>query len=167
MILEFTALAVLVLFLAAGFACIFFTTFGTLIMMAGIILYALMTGFAKVDVKTLVILGVLYGIGEAAEYLTTIFGVKKFGASNRAVVGAIIGGMLGAALGTLFFGIGLIPGTFIGIFLGAFFAELAVRRDVAGSVRAGAGGVIGRIGSILVKVVIAIAMIWIIAAKLI
>ena len=165
-ILDILSLALLALFLVTGFVCIFFTTFGTLIMLAGTFLYASITRFDAINGKTMLILGLLYLIGEGAEYLTTIFGVKKFGASNSAIFGAILGGMIGAALGAALFGIGIIPGTFLGIFLGAFIAELIKRKDLRGSVKAGAGGVVGRLGSIAVKLVIAVAMIAVIVAKL-
>jgi len=156
--MEILALSILIIFSLVGFAAIFFTTFGTLIILIGSVLYALLTNFLIVDIKILLILVTLYLFGEVLEYVFIIIGAKKLGASNAAVAGAIIGGVLGAAIGVSIFGIGLILGTFLGIFLGAFIVELLINKDIVKSLKAGAGGVFGRIGSILAKIIIAIGM---------
>jgi uncharacterized protein YqgC (DUF456 family) len=164
--MEIFALSILILFGLAGFAAIFFTTFGTLIILIGSVLYALMTGFSVIGVKALLFMLALYLIGEVAEYVFVIAGAKKFGASNVAVVGAIAGGIVGAVIGAGFFGVGLIFGTFLGIFLGAFLVELVVQRDLVRSLKAGTGGILGRFGSIVVKVIIALFMFWIMISRI-
>jgi hypothetical protein len=164
---EIAALIILIISSLAGFACIFFTTFGTLIIFIGVVIYALLTGLSVIDLKTLLALLALYALGEIAEYVSVIFGIKRLGASNAAIAGAIVGGVLGAALGAGFFGIGLIFGAFLGMFLGAFLVELAIKKDIKKSLKAGTGGVLGRLGSIAVKVVIAIAMFVIITGSII
>jgi len=156
--MEIIALSLLILFSLVGFAAIFFTTFGTLIILVGAVLYALMTSFSLVGIEALILILTLYLVGEVLEYVFVILGAKKFGASNAAVAGAIVGGILGAAMGAAFFGVGLIFGAFIGIFLGAFTVELLIHRDLVKSLKAGAGGVLGRVGSVVVKVMIALMM---------
>lgn len=165
--MEIIALAILVIFSLIGFTAIFFTTFGTLIILIGSVFYALLTGFSIISLKVVLILLTLYLCGEVLEYVFIIIGAKKLGASNPAVVGAIIGGIIGALLGAGFFGIGVILGTFLGIFLGAFLVELIIQKDLIKSLKAGAGGILGRIGSIVAKVVTAIIMFTIIASKII
>lgn len=165
--MEALALAIVTIFSLIGFAAIFFTTFGTLIIFIGAILYALLTNFSTLTVKTLIILLIFYLIGEALEYIFIILGAKKFGASNMAIVGALIGGIIGAIVGSAFFGIGLIVGVFVGIFLGAFLVELIARKDVVKSIKAGTGGVIGRIGSIIAKLIIALVMLFIMFQRII
>lgn len=164
--MEILALAILVIFSIIGFAAIFFTTFGTLIILIGSIIYAFLTEFSFLSVKVIAILFLLYVIGEIIEYVSIIYGAKKFGASNAGIAGAFIGGIAGAVLGVSFFGVGLIIGAFIGIFLGAFIVELFVKKDVIKSLKAGAGGVLGRLGSIIVKIIIAIVMFIIMAANI-
>ncbi len=164
--METFALVLLSIFSMIGFAAIFFTTFGTLIILIGSLLYAVLTNFSIIDVKMLAILFTIYLVGEALEYVFVILGTKKMGASNAAVAGAIIGGIIGAILGVGFFGVGLILGTFIGIFLGAFLAELMVKGDVVKSLKAGAGGVFGRIGSIIAKLIIAGLMFYIMGSNI-
>ena len=164
--MEIVALVILILFSLAGFTAIFFTTFGTLVILIGAIIYAFLTGFSVINMKVLVLLAALYFLGEVLEYILVILGVKKLGASNAAVVGALIGGILGAVLGVGFFGVGIILGTFLGIFLGAALVELIIHRDTIGSLKAGAGGVLGRVGSIAAKSIIAIGMFAVMAHKI-
>ena len=165
--MEIAGLFILALFGLIGFAAIFFTTFGTLIIFIGAILYALMTGLSIIGIEALIILLILYLCGEVVEYLFVIVGAKKFGASNAATAGAVIGGIVGAIAGAGFLGIGLILGTFLGIFLGAFIVELLLHRDLVRSLKAGTGSVIGRVGSIVFKVFIALAMFWIMITRII
>ena len=165
-ITETLALIILIIFSLTGFIAIFFTTFGTLIILIGSVIYALLTNFDILTIKHLVILLVLYFFGEASEYIFVIIGGKKLGASNAAVVGALIGAIVGAILGATLFGVGIILGTFLGIFLGAFTVELFLKKDLTKSFKAGTGGVIGRVGSIVAKVVIAIIMFTIITMQI-
>ncbi len=165
--MEGLALVILIIFSLVGFAAIFFTTFGTLIIFLGSVFYCFLTKFSVIDIKMLIVLLVLYLCGEVSEYVFIIFGAKKFGASNAAVLGAIVGGIIGAVLGAGFFGIGLILGTFLGIFAGAFLVELFVKKDLRKSFKSGTGGMLGRIGSIVCKVVIAIVMLIIMAFRII
>jgi len=165
--MEILALIILIVFGLVGFGAIFFTTFGTLIILIGAILYAFLTGFSILSIKTLIIIFMLYLAGEIFEYLFVILGAKKFGASNKAVIGALIGGILGAIAGVGFLGIGVILGTFLGIFLGALVVELVNHRDLVKSLKAGTGGVLGRVASILVKVAIAGIMFTIIISRII
>lgn len=165
--MEVLALTLLILFSLIGFASIFFTTFGTFIILIGSVLYSVLTQFSILTIKTLAILLTLYLCGEVLEYVFIIIGAKKFGASNAAVVGAIIGGIFGAIAGAAFFGIGLIAGTFLGIFLGAFLVELLIQKDLVKSLKAGTGGILGRFGSILVKVVIAVVMFYIMVSRIV
>jgi uncharacterized protein YqgC (DUF456 family) len=165
--MEILALTILAVFSLVGFAAIFFTTFGTLIILIGAVLHCVLTQFSIISIKTFFILLTLYLCGEVAEYLFVILGAKKFGASNSAVVGAIIGGILGAILGAPILGVGLVIGTFLGIFLGAFIVELVLKRDLVKSLKAGTGGVLGRIGSVVVKVIIAIVMFYVMFSDII
>ncbi len=156
--MEILALTILIVCSLAGFAAIFFTTFGTFIILIGALLYSALTGFLVLSVRDLIILLILYLFGEAAEYVFVILGAKKLGASNKAAFGALIGGIVGAIVGAGFLGIGLIFGTFLGIFLGALVVELVVHKDLMKSFKAGTGGVLGRVGSIIAKVLIAAIM---------
>jgi len=165
--MEILGLSILIIFSLIGFAAIFFTTFGTLIILIGSFLYALLTQFSLINIEAFILILILYLIGEVLEYVFVIIGAKKFGASNVAVAGAIIGGILGAIVGAGVFGVGLILGTFLGIFLGAFLVELIIQKDLVKSLKAGTGGILGRFGAIIAKVLIALLMFYIMVSSII
>ena len=58
--MEIFALIVLVIFSIAGVVAIFFTTFGTLIVLIGAVLYAFLTGFSIITLKILLVLMLLF-----------------------------------------------------------------------------------------------------------
>ena len=165
--MEVLALSILILSGIIGFIALFFTTFGTLIIFIGALLFAFMTDFSAIGIKTLIFLFTLYACGEALEYILVAVGVKKVGSSNAAIVGALIGGIIGSIAGAMLLGVNIIVGTFLGIFLGAFIVEFFIHKDVVKSIRAGAGGLLGRLSSIVVKVIIAIIMFLIMAQSII
>lgn len=165
--LEILAATILIIFSVAGFSAIFFTNFGTLIIFLGALIYAGLTRFSELTVNNILLLTVLYLLGEICEYLLVVVGVKKFGASSRAAAGAVIGGIIGAVLGAGFLGIGILPGTFLGIFLGAFIPEILSKKSLAVSAKAGMGGVAGRISLIFVKLILGTTMLAIIIYRLI
>ena len=164
--MEWLALAILVLLTLVGFTLNFFTGIGTLIMLVGAVVYAAMTGFEVLSLKTLLVLGVLYACGEAFESVSSIVGTKRMGGSNKAAIGGIIGGLVGAALGALAFGVGAFLGMVLGLFLGAALVELATNKNVRQSLKAGVGSLLGRMASIAVKTVIALTMIAITGLRL-
>ena len=165
--MELLAFVILTVSIVVGLAAIFFTTFGTLIIMAGCLIYAVLTDFGILTVKHLILLSTLYLCGEVLEYVFIIIGAKRFGASNAAVCGALIGGILGAIIGAGVLGVGLILGTFFGIFSGAFLVELIIHKDLIKSLKSGLGGILGRVGSIITKLLIAIVMLAIIGSRVI
>ncbi len=105
--MEFLALIILIISIMAGLAAIFFTTFGTLIIVLGCLIYAALTHFGILTAKHLLLLFTLYLCGEVLEYV---------------------------------------------------FIK---------SLKAGSGGILGRAGSIIVKLLIAIVMLAIIGSILI
>ena len=57
-------------------------------------------------------------------------------------------------------------GTLVGIFIGSFLFELFFQRDFLKSLKAGAGGIAGRFGSIAAKLLIGAAMVYFSAAQM-
>lgn len=165
--MEWFALVILVLLTLVGVTLNFFTGIGTLIMLVGAVVYAAMTGFEVLSLKTLLVLGALYACGEAFESVSSIVGTKRMGGSSKAAIGGVIGGLVGAILGApLVFGIGAFLGMALGLFLGAALIELAVNKNVRQSLKAGVGSLLGRMASIAVKTVIALTMIVITGMRL-
>lgn len=123
----------------------------------GALLAAWGEGFRYLGLGSLVVLGVLAALATGVDVVAGAYGVKRYGASVRAVTGATIGAVVG-----LFFGI---AGVLLGPFVGAAIGELSVRRNLKAASRAGVGATIGLALGTAAKLAIAIAMIGFIAAK--
>ena len=140
---------------------------GTFIIFLASLIYGIITHFAQI---TQALIWTLLGIalfGELMEYLTGIFGAKKFGASKAGIIGAIVGGIIGGIVGTGILPlVGSVIGLLIGAFSGAFFIELAIKKKPAQALRAGWGTFTGRIGGILAKIILATVMIVLILARI-
>lgn len=156
--MDLLAHIILILLCLAGLVSVFFSGPGTLLVLLGGVFFALMTRFSVFDLWTLIILLALYLLGEVMEYAAMVIGAKRLGASNAAVAGAIAGGILGAVLGSGCWVVGIIPGTLLGIFFGASALEWIVKRDWKQSLKAGVGGLVGRVGSVAAKAVVVICM---------
>jgi uncharacterized protein YqgC (DUF456 family) len=84
------------------------------------------------------------------DYLATVYGAKRLGATWRGAVGAILGGLIG-----LFFHL---PGILFGPFVGAFVFEKMSGRTWKDSGRAGVGATLGLLAGALGKLACCVAM---------
>ena len=95
------------------------------------------------------------GAADAATYgldvLAGYFGAKYFGATKWGTFGAILGALVG-----LFFGL---IGLFVGPVIGAIIGEVIAGKRMIDAGRAGWGSLLGNIGAMLAKLIIALAMI--------
>lgn len=108
---------------------------GAPILFAGLLLAAWADDFAYVGAQTLIVLGVMALLTYVVDFLATALGARKFGASNRAIVGAVLGGLVGVIFG--------LPGLLLGPFIGAVVGELSVQRDFKTAGLAGLGASLG------------------------
>lgn len=131
---------------------------GALLVFLGILFAAWAGGFTRIGTTTLILLAVLTVLAHVVDFGLTMLGVRRAGASGRAVVGAGLGALAG-----LFFGI---PGLLLGPFLGAVLAELTVHRDLSQAGRAGLAASIGYLVGTAVRVGIVVIMIAIAATEL-
>ena len=142
-----------VFFLAGLFGCIFPVVPGPPLVFVGVLLYALLTGFAEVGWLVLLVLGVIAALSQLFDYLASAYGVKKLGGSKWAVWGSIVGGVLGFLIFTL-------PGMIVGLFGGAFLMEWwKGDKDFFASLKVGGGSLLGLLGGALMKVIFALIMI--------
>lgn len=111
-------------------------------------LYFRDAGASYVVLALLVILTVLSLV---LDFLGTMFGAKKMGATWRGIVGAMIGAIVG-----IFFSL---PGLILGPIIGAFLFELAGGREWKESAKAGAGAMLGLILGAVGKAVCCVLMI--------
>jgi len=101
----------------------------------------------------IVVISLFMVLSLALDFLASMFGAKKLGATWRGVLGAVLGVMVG-----VFFSL---PGLILGPFIGAFLFEVFGGRDWKQSARAGAGamlglllGTIGRVGCCVVMIAV-------------
>jgi hypothetical protein len=124
---------------------------GILLVFAGLAVAAWADGFARVGAWGLAIIGGLAVAALAVDFLASLLGARRAGASGLAVAGAGLGALVGLLFG--------VPGLILGPFIGAVGGELIARRDL---VRAGQVGLATWIGMVLggvTKVILAFMMI--------
>jgi len=120
---------------------------GTTIILAAAIIHRLTVGAEKsVGWKTIVVLALLTLLSYVFDFLAKYFGATKWGAFG-AIVGALIG---------LFFGV---IGLFVGPVIGAVAGEFIAGKRMIDAGRAGWGSLLGNIGAMVAKLIIALAMI--------
>lgn len=124
---------------------------GTILVFAGLWLAAWAEGFTRVSVPTMVVLGLLAAATYTVDFVATALGVKRVGASKRAIIGATLGTLLG-----IFFGL---PGVIIGPFAGAVIGELSAHGDLAQAGRVGFAAWVGFLVGTVVKVGLVFLMI--------
>jgi uncharacterized protein YqgC (DUF456 family) len=125
---------------------------GTTIILAAAVIHRIMLGPDKsIGWRTIIVLGLLTLVSYALDILAGYFGAKYFGATKWGTFGAILGALIG-----LFFGL---IGLFIGPVIGAIAGEVIAGKRMIDAGRAGWGSLLGNIGSMLAKVIIALAMI--------
>jgi len=125
---------------------------GTTIILATVIIHRIMLGADKsVGWKAIVVLILLTLLSYVFDFLGGYFGVKYFGATRWGALGAIAGALVG-----LFFGI---IGLFVGPVIGAVAGEFIAGKQMIDAGRAGWGSLLGNLGAMIGKLVIALAMI--------
>lgn len=132
---------------------------GTPLIFAGIFLVAWWYDFTLVGTPTLVITGILAALAIGVDFVATILGAKRVGASRAAVVGSTIGTLVG-----MFF---FIPGLILGPFVGAVIGELYAQSGLSKATRVGIGTWIGLLFGTAAKIAISFAMIGIFLLALI
>jgi hypothetical protein len=104
-----------------------------------------------VGVGTLVIIAIVAAATYLIDVAVMALGMKRLGATKRAMAGAALGTFAGLLFG--------LPGLFIGPFAGAVLGELTAKRDVRLAGRAGLAAWIGFFLGTAVKVGLAFVMV--------
>jgi len=124
---------------------------GVLFVFAGLFIAAWAEGFIRVGAVGLSIIAALAVLAFVADFVATLLGAKRVGASPRALLGAAAGGFIG-----VFFGI---PGLLLGPFAGAVLGELWARGGLKQAGKVGLGTWFGLLIAAVAKVIIAFTMI--------
>jgi uncharacterized protein YqgC (DUF456 family) len=85
------------------------------------------------------------------DYVASVYGAKRLGATWRGAVGAIVGALIG-----MFFNL---PGILLGPFVGAVVFEMAGGREIKGASKAGIGATLGLLAGAVGKLACCVAMI--------
>jgi uncharacterized protein YqgC (DUF456 family) len=93
------------------------------------------------------------------DYLASMIGAKKLGATWRGVLGAVVGGLIG-----IFFSL---PGIILGPFLGAMLFEMIGGREFRAAARAGIGAMLGLFVGAIGKLACCVAMMVLFAVNVI
>jgi uncharacterized protein YqgC (DUF456 family) len=112
--------------------------------------HRLVFGAASIGDVGLLLLTVLTAVALLMDYLATLIGARKLGATWWGLAGALIGAVAG-----LFFAL---PGVVLGPFLGATLLELLSGREFEAAVKAGMGAVIGLVCGAVAKLACSAAM---------
>jgi uncharacterized protein YqgC (DUF456 family) len=104
---------------------------------------------ASIWVLAIIFLIMLFSV--AVDYLASMYGAKKLGASRNGIIGAVLGGIIGFLT---FNPIVLL----VGPFAGAFIGEKIGGKDWKTSGKAGLGATLGLLGGAVGKLACAIAM---------
>jgi uncharacterized protein len=124
---------------------------GAPLLFLGLLFGAWAEDFSYIGIWTLLLLAIMAALTYVVEFAGSILGVKKYGGSKRAMVGAAIGGFAGLFLG--------IPGVLVGPFVGAVIGELSLQRSLDEASRAGFGTVVGLALGVAGKLAIGLTMI--------
>jgi len=87
----------------------------------------------------------------ALDFFSGYFGARYFGATKWGMLGALIGALIG-----IFFGV---AGLFVGPVIGAVAGEFIAGKRMIDAGRAGWGSLLGNLGAMIGKLVIALVMI--------
>lgn len=125
---------------------------GTAIILAAAIIHRIMLGPEKsIGWRTIVVLVLLTFATYALDFLSGYFGARYFGATKWGMFGAILGALIG-----IFFGI---IGLFVAPVIGAILGEFVAGKRMIDAGRAGWGSLLGNLGGMISKLVIALVMI--------
>ncbi len=124
---------------------------GTPLVLVAAIAHRLYFGAASANNWVLAGLVALTLLSFGFDYLASMFGAKKLGATWRGVLGAVVGGLIG-----IFFGF---PGILIGPFAGALLFEMAGGRKLKPAAQAGFGAVLGLLAGAVGKLAVCVSMI--------
>ncbi len=131
---------------------------GTALVLAGIALGAWLDDFTRVKWWVVAIIAVLAVVAWVTDYLATVMGAKKAGASTLAIIGAALGTIVGIFMGLV--GVLFMP------FVGAVIGELIAQKSAKQAAKVGLATWLGLLIGTVVKLVLVFMMIGIFVTTL-
>lgn len=129
---------------------------GVPLVFAGLVVAAWADDFQRVGAVPLVVLALLVLLSFFIDFLATVLGARRVGATKLAIIGAAIGTVAGLFLG--------LPGLVLGPFAGAVIGELVSHGKVDQATRAGIATWIGLLFGTLAKLALVFTMLGLFAA---
>lgn len=124
---------------------------GAPLVFCGLLLAAWIGDFQRIGWPTLTILAILTAFAIAVDFIATLLGAKRVGASKLALLGAAVGSIVG-----IFFGL---VGIFVLPFIGAVIGELIERKGMQQAAKVGLATWLGILFGALAKLALALTMI--------
>ncbi len=131
---------------------------GTAFIFAGILLGAWIDDFQHVGAVPLIVIGVLAVLSWVLDFVASLLGAQRAGASREALIGAMVGTVAGLLMGLI--GVLFMP------LVGAVIGELIARRREADrrqvgqqAIKVGVATWVGMIAGMLAKIVLGFVMI--------
>lgn len=131
---------------------------GTVLVLAGIVLGAWLDDFTRVKWWVVMIVSILAVLAWVTDYLATVMGAKKAGASTLAIIGAALGTIVGIFMGLV--GVLFMP------FVGAVIGEYIAQKNAKQAAKVGVATWLGLLVGTVVKLVLVFMMIGIFVAAL-
>lgn len=124
---------------------------GAPLILAAAVGHKMYFGEQSASLLALAAMALLTVLSLVLDFLGSVFGAKKMGATWRGVLGAVLGAIVG-----VFFSL---PGLILGPIIGAIALEMAGGRAWKESAQAGAGALLGLLLGVLGKIVCCVIMI--------
>jgi uncharacterized protein len=121
----------------------------------GLLIAAWIGDFQRIGWPTITILAILTALAIVVDFVATLLGAKRAGASKLALLGAAIGSIVG-----LFFGI---VGIFVFPFIGAVIGEYLQHQKLGNAGKVGVATWLGLLFGALAKLALALTMIGVFA----
>jgi uncharacterized protein len=121
----------------------------------GLLIAAWIGDFQRIGWPTITILAILTALAIVVDFVATLLGAKRAGASKLALLGAAIGSVVG-----LFFGI---VGIFVFPFIGAVIGEYLQHQKLGNAGKVGVATWLGLLFGALAKLALALTMIGVFA----
>ena len=143
---------VIALFAAGMIGAVYPPIPGAAVIFGAFVVYGLFFGWSGLGFWFWAIQIFILAVLTVADYLVSVWGVKRFGGGKGSVWGSMIGLILGPFV---------IPvlGLVIGPFAGAVLGELLAGTKPEAALRAGVGALVGLLTSVFVKIILQSAMI--------
>lgn len=149
---QILGLVVTLMVMSVGLAgCLLPAVPSTPVVLVAALVHRFVFGDAGASIWVLAVLFVITVFSILMEYLASLIGAKKLGATKAGVWGAVVGTIVGLFFAPL--------GIIFGPFLGAVSFELLGGRELGEAAKAGTGALIGFFAGTLGKIVCCIAMI--------